>query len=81
MKDTLIIYQFTPPESDEDQSGESGPMFDRKIMEEIVANQKALEEDIKERERCKRVAESRIFDLHNDTDCMGNCFSDADPGL
>jgi hypothetical protein len=81
MKDTIIIYQFEPPESEQDQSGESGLMFDRKIMAEVEENQKLLDEQIKETEKQRRDIERRIFDLHNDTDCFGNCFSDADPGL
>lgn len=42
------------------------------------------DEEADEREYLESVKRSRardLFELHNATDCNGNCFSDADSGL
>ena len=53
---------------------------DRIYTTENILCDECKEIDERERIKAREIAEENFL-RHNDTDCFGNCFSDADPGL
>ena len=65
---------------DDPANPQGGTDIDNEQLEEERITEAELWHEIRrnEQEEEARIAE---FELHNATDCFGNCFSDADPGL